>query len=291
MGTEVMNDMHTPRASFWARPLQGGPEAPPPAETRVARWLLMTLRLLGSFNNLLLPPLATLMVIEAVASPEAGARVSSDQFMLWFCLFFGGEWLLGCALARSKRAYLWNFWLLADLLSSVPFNWLFQTGRLVRFARVSRVLRLGRYRKLSRMARLARFTRLRLDLSRAAKAIGMVLTLALSGALALRVAEPQVVDSLLDAVWWAVVTITAVGYGDIVPATPVGRLVGMGLILASLAVFGYAAALASSSLDQEDKLGKQQEVLAAIEASEQRTAERLRDLEATLARLAASDEA
>jgi len=291
MVDESDNDMDGPGASFWSRPMPGGPESPPTAETRVARGLAALLQLTGSLNNLLLPPLATLMAVEAIASPASAARVSTEQFMLWFCLLFGSEWLLGLLLARSKRAYLWNFWLLADLLSSVPFNWLFQTGRLVRFARVTRLLRLGRYRKLSRVARVARMSRLRMDLGRVAKAIGMVLALALSGAIALRVAEPQLVDSLMDAVWWSIVTITAVGYGDIVPATPLGRLVGTGLILASLAVFGYAAALASSSLDQADKLGKQREVLAAIEASEQRLTERLRDLESKLAQLDPPDDA
>jgi|GEM_PF-2140671 len=253
----------SPSASFWARPTAESP----------------ALRGLSGFNNLLLPPLATLMLIEAIAGDEAAQSVHSAAFMLFFCAVFGAEWLLGLAVSRSKKAYLWNFWLLADLVSSIPFNWIFQAGRFVRFARVTRVLRLGRYRKLSRMARVARFARLRVNLLRAVRAVGMVLALALSGAFALRVAEPAAAQSLLDAMWWAVVTITAVGYGDITPATPTGRLVGMGLILISLAVFGYAAALASSALEQDERLTQQKEILDAIAGSEARLNARLDELE------------
>lgn len=242
-------------------------------------------RMLSSANNLLLPPLATLMVIEVLVSAERAEQVHAEWFMLRFCFLFGAEWLLGFLLAQNRRAYFLNFWLLADLLSSIPFNWLFQAGRFVRFARLGRILRLGRVRNLSRLARIARMARLRLDTGRALRAMGLVSTLALSGAMALRVAEPTLVSSLFDALWWALVTITAVGYGDIAPTSVAGRLVGMVLIAASLGVFGYAAALASSALDHGDRTGKQNEVLTAITASEERMAKRMEALEAALLRL------
>lgn len=266
--------------TFWTRPHEGDPTRPGPASTPLGRGLRGALAALTSFNNLLLPPLATLMVIEHLFPPEAAARAHGERFVLWFCAFFAGEWLLGFLLARSKRAYLWNFWLLADLFSSIPFNWLFQAGRFVRFARLTRFLRLGRLRHLRRMARIARLSRMKLDVGRALRAIGLVSTLSLSGAMALRVAEPQLVTGLFDALWWALVTITAVGYGDIAPTSVPGRLVGMTLILMSLGVFGYAAALASSALDHGDRISKQAEIIAAIEASEARTAERIATLEA-----------
>ncbi len=278
--------MSAGRSSFWVRPYDGHPSRPPAPTGPVGQASRSLLELLRSINNLLLPPLATLMLIEPLAGPEAYASVHGEWFMLRFCGLFGAEWLLGLALASSRRAYLWNGWLLADLVSSIPFNWLFQVGRFVRFARLTRILRLGRYRHVGRVARVARFTRLQIDLRRAGRAVGLVLALALSGALALRAVEPEVAGSLLDAVWWAVVTITAVGYGDIAPASVPGRQVGMALILASLAVFGYAAALASSALDREGREGKQREVLDAIAAAEERTAARIAALEAAVDELA-----
>lgn len=51
-------------------------------------------------------------------------------------------------------------------------------------------------------------------------------TLGLAGAIVMRVADPQNFPSLGLAFWWAIQTVTTVGYGDHVPTTTVGRLVG-----------------------------------------------------------------
>jgi len=53
-----------------------------------------------------------------------------------------------------------------------------------------------------------------------------------------REAQPQTFGSVPAALWWAVVTLTTTGYGDVVPVTPLGRLVAALVMISGLAVFG-----------------------------------------------------
>jgi voltage-gated potassium channel len=55
--------------------------------------------------------------------------------------------------------------------------------------------------------------------------------LVLTGGAVLRVVEPETVASYRDGLWWAIVTTTTVGYGDIFPVSPVGRIAGTVLML------------------------------------------------------------
>lgn len=59
--------------------------------------------------------------------------------------------------------------------------------------------------------------------------------------------KPQF-GSYLDALWWAVATATSVGYGDIVPITVPGRLIGIAMMLLGTALFAAFTALFASAL-------------------------------------------
>jgi voltage-gated potassium channel len=70
---------------------------------------------------------------------------------------------------------------------------------------------------------------------------GLVLTMATLMYLAEREAQPDRLGSIPDAMWWAIVTLTTVGYGDVVPITPLGKMVAgltamMGFALLALPV-------------------------------------------------------
>lgn len=72
------------------------------------------------------------------------------------------------------------------------------------------------------------------------------------------------VDEKMDAVWWAFTTITKVGFGDIVPATFYGRIIGIMLMLLGTAIFAcYVALITDAFLAAEiaeHSLGKQPRV-------------------------------
>jgi voltage-gated potassium channel len=56
------------------------------------------------------------------------------------------------------------------------------------------------------------------------------------------------INELMDAVWWAFTTVTTVGYGDIVPTTFFGRLIGIFIMLAGTALFATFTALFANAL-------------------------------------------
>lgn len=90
--------------------------------------------------------------------------------------------------------------------------------------------------------------------------------LALVGALAVLDAEQGVENANIvnfgDAVWWALATMTTVGYGDSYPVTSTGRAVAVGLMFCGIAVLGTATATLSSYL-----VGEVEEASAAESAS------------------------
>jgi len=62
-----------------------------------------------------------------------------------------------------------------------------------------------------------------------------------------------------DAAWWAIVTMTTVGYGDRYPTTGVGRLAAVALMLAGIAVLGVVTATLASWLVEQVKTSEQEQ--------------------------------
>jgi len=203
--------------------------------------LLSALNFLNYLNNALLIPMFTIIVIET-GEPEQSRFLMSN---LGFCALFFLEWLVGLAAARDRRAFLQSPANLVDLLSSIPFGYLFQSLRLFRLTRMVRLFRL--------------ILRTRRWKSRAGKVLRVAILVGatiFAGAVALRTAEPETVPAFGDALWWSVVTLSTVGYGDLTPLTPTGRGVAAVLMTLGIGVFGYVAGFMASIIDgpQEDEL-------------------------------------
>jgi voltage-gated potassium channel len=109
----------------------------------------------------------------------------------------------------------------------------------------------------------------RLTLFRAVRTIVVIAALLmLAGGLLVRLIEPGTFTSIGLAWWWAVQTVTTVGYGDIVPHTTGGRLVGTTLMLAGVSLIPLVTSVVVSVLSlkrQQIQHDEQSERLARME--------------------------
>jgi voltage-gated potassium channel len=95
-----------------------------------------------------------------------------------------------------------------------------------------------------------------------------LLLVAVAGAV-MSLAEPQTVKgNLWDGMWWAIVTATTVGYGDISPVTPLGRLVAIALMMVGIGLTATLAASVAAYFVSEDKGGDISEVVARLDRVE-----------------------
>jgi voltage-gated potassium channel Kch len=89
----------------------------------------------------------------------------------------------------------------------------------------------------------------RLTLWRAVRLIlGVAIVLVAVGGFLARLVEPEVFTSIGLAYWWAVTTVTTVGYGDVVPKDTSGRLVGAMLMLTGLSLIPLITSVVVSAL-------------------------------------------
>ena len=109
--------------------------------------------------------------------------------------------------------------------------------------------------------------------------IGLAATflgLALVGAIAIRIADPHDFPTLGLAVWWALQTVTTVGYGDVVPTTHLGRVVGGIELVLSVSFIAFLTAGVTSTVIQRGQ----------SRAQESEGAQRERDMQTILDALA-----
>jgi voltage-gated potassium channel len=122
----------------------------------------------------------------------------------------------------------------------------------------------------------------RLTLFRAVRTIiGVAVILVLVAGLLARLAEPETFKSLGLAYWWAVTTVTTVGYGDVVPQSPEGRVVGALLMLTGLSLIPTLTSVIVSVLLAKRRRAEQEE----LERMEAEQAAILARIEERLARI------
>jgi voltage-gated potassium channel len=98
--------------------------------------------------------------------------------------------------------------------------------------------------------------------------------------------EPsRTVNSWGDALWWAVTTLTTVGYGDHIPVTTAGRLIAVALMAVGVAVLGGVAAVVALVVAQAVAAAEERALEAETEAVEHRIEARLDALDARLDRI------
>jgi voltage-gated potassium channel len=178
--------------------------------------------------------LLTLVVRTTVQLDPPTASIL-DHADVAVCLLFFVDFLVSLARAPDRGEYL-RRWGWIDLLSSIPLADQLLWGRAARVLRVLRVLRAARASRI-----LAGFIlRRRSESAFLAVALLSIVCLIL-GSIAILQFEAGTgsnIETAEDALWWAAVTITTVGYGDKYPITTEGRLVAVALMVAGVGLFG-----------------------------------------------------
>lgn len=185
-------------------------------------------------------------------SPEQVAMLRTFEILtigIFTIEYIGRVWV-----APQKRAYIFSFYGIIDLLAIVPFYLSLYVD--LRYLRAFRLLRLLRILKLVRLND-------EMDLIRAAWHLAKTELLLFLSASAIIIymagvgiyffefpAQPDVFSSIPDSLWWAVVTLTTVGYGDMYPVTLGGRVFTTVILLVGLGLVAVPAGIISSALSE-----------------------------------------
>lgn len=197
---------------------------------------------------LLLMLMLSLLSLAGLAAVATG-RLEPQQARIlnvaddFICGLFFLDFLLSLYRAPSRAAYFLRWgWL--DLVSSIPMVDAFRIGRLARIFRIIRVIRGVKATKI-----IAEFV-LRRRAESAFLAVALVsLLLVIFSSIAILQLETSPdanIKTASDALWWAMTTITTVGYGDRYPITTEGRLIATVLMVCGVGLFGTLSGFVAS---------------------------------------------
>ena len=204
------------------------------AWTRAMEWPLMVVAVL----------FAVTYAFQVLAEPQGGLLLASRLVSLACWLVFAVDYVVRLRLAADRRR-----WFFRNLLSLV-----------VVALPILRPLRLVRLLTLFTVFQRAAGTALRGRVVTFAAATTTLLVFIASLAVfdAERYAPGADITTFGDAVWWACVTITTVGYGDLYPVTVAGRCIAIAMMVCGIALLGTVTATIASWL--VERVAAQEEV-------------------------------
>lgn len=181
----------------------------------------------------------------------------------FFTILFSIEYIARVYSAKNRWQYIFSFYGIIDLVSTIPsYIGLFVVGtkpfiflRAFRLLRVFRIFNLPQYIKGSKSL----IAGLKASKGKIVVFMIVVLTVVMSigGLMYFIEGEHNGFTSIPRSIYWAIVTITTVGYGDISPKTEFGQLLASILMLIGYAIIAVPSGIVTASvLTQKDKADK-----------------------------------
>ena len=196
------------------------------------------------------------VMLDSVATIQARAGAWLTRLEWTFTVLFTIEYLVRLASVRRPVKYALSFFGVIDLLAIIPtYLSLIIAGaqsllviRILRLLRVFRVFKLGYYLSEARVLTTA------MQASRAKITVFLTLVMSIAvvmGALLYLIeGEASGFTSIPRGMYWAVVTMTTVGYGDIAPDTVLGQIAASALMVLGYAIIAVPTGIVSAALVQ-----------------------------------------
>jgi voltage-gated potassium channel len=177
-----------------------------------------------------------------------------NVFELICVIIFSIEYLLRIFVSKKPWSYIFSFYGVIDFLAIFPFYirgaYDFRALRAFRIFRIFRALKLIRYNKaLNRFGIAAKIVKEEIVLFLIVTSI--FIFLASAGIYYFEnEAQPEVFTSIFHSGWWAIITLTTVGYGDVYPITVGGKIFTFFILLIGVGIVTIPAGLVATALSK-----------------------------------------
>ncbi|MAW20836.1 MAG: ion transporter [Flavobacteriales bacterium] len=194
---------------------------------------------------------------DAIIHQKYGKTLLTAEWI--FTIFFTIEYILRIYCAKSSKKYILSTMGVIDLISIIPTYLMvfYEPIGSLMLIRIMRLIRVFRIFQLSKYLRSRHTMQIALRSSRP-KIIVFILYISLIviilGAI-MYVVEGQShgFDNIPKSIYWAVVTLTTVGYGDVVPITTLGKTISVFIMILGYAIIAVPTGIVSSELTKNRK--------------------------------------
>lgn len=206
------------------------------------------------------------IILQSVPSINAAYAAQFQQFEFFSVLIFSVEYVARLWIAVENPAYsapiagrfrfICSWGALIDLLAILPFYLSFIAIDL-RFIRVFRLLRILRLLKIARYLNALDMISLVVKRRKEHLLITVLLVmfmLVISSTIIYFIespVQPARFSSIPETMWWGVATLTTIGYGDMYPITPIGKVIGSIISILGIGLFALPTGILTSGFAEE----------------------------------------
>lgn len=180
-------------------------------------------------------------------------------------VIFSIEYLLRIYVADKPLKYIFSFYGIIDFIAIMPF---FLPSHLdLRFLRIFRLFRIFRALKLIRYNKAIGRFNIALNLVKEELVLFLIVSIMIVFIVSFGIyyfeneAQPEAYKSVFHSMWWSIVTLTTVGYGDIYPITIGGKIFTFFVLIIGVAVVTVPAGLVATSLAKARTIQEDEEII------------------------------
>ena len=207
---------------------------------------------------LLIAIIASILIVmlESIESFDAKYHTFLDISEWVITLLFSLEYILRLISIKKPFKYIFSFYGIVDLLSTIPkyLSFIFVGSHHLAALRALRLLRVFRILKLTRYVSASNTLLVALRSSRAKIAVFLffvvIVCIILGTIMYMIEGEENGFTSIPRSVYWAIVTLTTVGFGDIAPQTPLGQFIASIIMILGYGIIAIPTGIVSSEISK-----------------------------------------